>query len=284
MAPSVKEIVDYIKLEHTVFDLPFIFSGAVIASAGVYNPLKYILILIAGTTARAAAMSINRIEGRRFDRSNPRKKNWTLVRGGLSVRQAIALTVVFAMIFELSAYLLNTLVLLLSPVVFFMFVSDPLMKRVTPWRHVYMGAAIGVGVLGGYLAIVPAFPLTPTVYLIFIASTFWIAGFDVIYVIPDIENDRKHGLKTVMTRYGVSTGLKISVVFHVVSFGAMLLIAYYVPSIPYFIVLMPILALIVIQHRIVDPDRPETIRASFFGANSFIGLLFLTGLILSVGL
>lgn len=284
MAMSVKEIIDYIKLEHTVFDLPFIFSGAVIASAGHYDIVKYLLILVAGTSARAAGMSINRIEGRKFDESNPRKREWALVKGGLSVRQAILLTLFFAVLFELSAYLLNNLVLLLSPVVFFMFVSDPLIKRVTAWRHIYMGAAIGVGVLGGYLAIIPAFPATPTLYLIFIASTFWIAGFDVIYVIPDIEHDKKMGLKTVMTKYGTGNGLRISTAMHAISFGAMLAVAYYIHSIPYYVVLVPIFLLIVLQHRIVDPDKPETIRASFFGANSFIGILFLLGLVFSVGL
>lgn len=278
---SIKEVVDYIKLEHTVFDLPFIFSGAVIASAGHYDVFKYVLILIAGTSARAAGMSLNRIEGRKFDESNPRKKEWALVRGGLSIKQALTLTIVFALIFEISAYLLNTLVLLLSPIVFFMFVTDPLLKRVTVWRHIYMGAAIGVGVLGGYLAISPAFPSVPTVYLIFIASSFWIAGFDMIYVIPDIEHDRKIGMRTVMTKYGTETGLRLSVIMHVISFGAMLGVAYYVHTIPYYAVLVPIFILMVIQHRIVDPDKPETIRASFFGANSFIGLLFLLGLVLS---
>lgn len=284
MAPRFKEIIDYIKLEHTVFDLPFIFSGAVIASAGHYDALKYLLILIAGTSARAAGMSINRIEGRKYDEINPRKKGWSLVKGTMTVRQALSLTLFFAVVFEISAYLLNWLVLLLSPVVFIMFATDPLLKRVTAWRHIYMGAAIGVGVLGGYLAISPAFPLSPPIYLIFLASTFWIAGFDVIYVIPDIMHDKSVGLKTVMTKYGVERGLKISVAMHVVSFASMLALAFYIREIPYFVVLVPILILIVVQHMIVDPDKPSTIRASFLGANSFIGILFLVGLILSVGL
>lgn len=281
MAPSFKEIIDYIKLEHTVFDLPFIFSGAVVASAGHYDLLKYLLILIAGTSARAAGMSINRIEGRRYDLINPRKRGWSLVKGSLSVRQALSLTIFFAVIFELCAYFLNTLVLLLSPAVFFMFVTDPLMKRITAWRHIYMGAAIGIGVLGGYLAISPHFPTTPEIYLMFIASTFWIAGFDVIYVIPDIDHDRSVGLKTVMTKYGLDRGLKISILMHVISFASMVGLALYIRALSYILVLIPILLLIVIQHLIVDPEKPSTIRASFLGANSFIGILFLLGLIFS---
>ncbi len=281
MASKLREIAEYVKLEHTVFDLPFIFSGAVIASAGNFYPLKYLLILVAGISARGAAMSINRILGRRYDVINPRKRDWALVRGTLSGREAIGITAAFIVLFEISAFLLNALVLLLSPVVLFLFISDPLLKRVVWWRHFYMGLTIGVGVLGGYLAIIPAFPHSPPLYLIFLASALWIAGFDMIYVIPDVESDRKVGLKTVMVRFGVKKGLVISSFTHVASFVLMLIFALLVQSPAMYLVLVPILTLMVIQHRIVDPSRPETIRASFFNANSFIGILFLIGVVFS---
>lgn len=279
MFQKVREIIDYIKLEHTVFDLPFIFSGAIIASQGHPYLFKYLLIFIAGTSARAAGMSINRIEGYKYDIANQRKKEWSLVKGTLSVRTAVILTVIFAMIFELSAYLLNSLVLLLSPFVLFMFITDPIMKRITPWRHIYMGATIGLGVLGGYLAISPVFPTSPQIYLIFLASTFWISGFDVIYVIPDIEHDKSLGLKTIMTRFGIKEGLRISIIMHVVSFAALLILGFYINSIYYYIALIPIMFLMIEQHRIVNPNDPKSIRASFLGANSFIGIIFLLGLL-----
>lgn len=279
---SLKEIIDYIKLEHTVFDLPFVFSGAVIASGTHYDWFKFLLILIATTTARAAAMSINRIEGRKYDESNPRKRNWSLVKGSMSVRTALSLTVLFVFIFELSAYLLNTLVLALSPVVLFLFVTDPLMKRITRWRHIYMGSTIGVGVLAGYLAITPVFPTTPQIYLIFIASSLWIAGFDMIYVIPDIEHDRENHLKTVMTEYPVKTGLRISIAVHAVTFAALAMLIFYFSTIYYAVALAIILLLIIYQHYIVNPDDPKSIRMSFLGANSFIGIIFLASVVLSL--
>ncbi len=276
-----KKIFQMIKIEHTVFDLPFIFSGAIIAAHGRFLPVTFLLILVAAVSARAAGMAINRIEGRKWDVVNPRKKNWVLVNGNLSLRSAIIMTVVFAALFEISSYLLNLFVFLLSPIVLFMFITDPILKRITPWRHIYMGATIGLGVLGGYLAVTPGIPSTPQIYLIFLSSTLWIAGFDMIYVIPDIETDQRLGLKTVMTRFGTDRGLLISTLTHAVSFIAMLIVGLYIDSFWYFVMLVPILGLMILQHRIIDPSNPSSVRASFFGANSFIGILFLVGLILA---
>ena len=278
---NLREVVDYIKLEHTVFDLPFVFTGAVIASLGHFYPLKLILIFIATTSARATGMSINRIEGRKYDVINPRKQDWSLVRDRENLRSAIFLTILFGFIFEVSSYLLNFFVFALSPIVIFLFFTDPFMKKITPWRHFYMGGTIGVGVLAGYLAITPSFPTSPLLYLIFLGSSSWIAGFDMIYVIPDRIYDLKNGLKTVITRYGTSRGMTISIITHAFTFACFVAAGFYVRSVAYDIILAPILFLIVYQHYIVNPDDPSTIKASFLGANSFIGILYLTGLIFS---
>jgi len=278
---NLREVVDYIKLEHTVFDLPFVFTGAVIASLGHFYPLKLILIFIATTSARATGMSINRIEGRKYDIINPRKQDWSLVRDRKNLRSAILLTIMFGFIFEISSYLLNFFVFALSPIVIFLFFTDPFMKKITPWRHFYMGGTIGVGVLAGYLAITPSFPTSPLLYLIFLGSSSWIAGFDMIYVIPDRIYDLKNGLKTVITRYGTSRGMTISIITHAFTFACFVAAGFYVRSVAYDIILAPILFLIVYQHYIVNPDDPSTIRASFLGANSFIGILYLAGLIFS---
>ena len=279
---NLKDIIEYIKLEHTVFDIPFVLSGAVLASQNSYDYSKLLLILIATTFARATAMSVNRIEGFKYDVRNPRKSGWTLVSGKLSLKGALILTLVFGTVFEVSAFLLNRFVFMLSPIVLVLFVTDPFMKRVTPWRHLYMGLTIGVGVLAGYLAITPAFPSTWPLYLIFLASSLWIAGFDMIYTIPDIEHDRASGLRTVMTDFGIKTGLLLSNVIHAITFAFFLALAFYLHSIFYDISLIPILALIVYQHYIVNPEDPKSIRVSFQNSNTFIGFIFLIGVVLSI--
>ncbi len=276
------DFADYIKLEHTVFDLPFIFSGYAIAAGTSIYPIKILLILVAAVTARASAMSINRIEGLKYDSINPRKRDWALVSGKLKLRTAIFLTVILILIFEVSSFLLNKFVLMLSPVVLFLFITDPMLKKYTEWRHIYMGSVIGVGVLAGYLSVIPAFPSSPEIYFLFIASSLWIGGFDMIYVIPDVEYDRKNGLKTVMVRYGIRNGLIISDITHGFAFLFFLLLLIYIRTPYYAAALAIILYLIIRQHLIVDPQRPETIRASFFNSNSFIGFIFLISIILSI--
>ncbi|MGC8609328.1 MAG: UbiA-like polyprenyltransferase, partial [Thermoplasmata archaeon] len=213
-----------------------------------------------------------------------RKRDWALVSGRLKVRSAVALTIALIIIFELSSFFLNTFVLMLSPVVLFLFVTDPMLKKYTSWRHIYMGSVIGVGVLAGYLSVVPCFPTSPEIYLLFIASSLWIGGFDMIYVIPDMDYDMKNELKTVMVKYGLKKGLIISDVTHGFAFLFFALLILYFNTYYYAAALIIILYLIVRQHAIVDPERPETIRSSFFNSNSFIGFVFLISVILSIAI
>ena len=274
-----RDVLELIKFEHTVFDLPFVWSGAVIASAGNYDIIKFILITLAAVFARATAMTLNRIIGRKYDLINPRKKGWPLVTGALKTSTAVQLTIVFAILFEISAFLINRFVLYLSPIVLILFISDPLLKKYTPWRHFYMGSIIGIGVLGGYVSILPGIPATPEIYIVFVAASLWISGFDIIYTIPDRDTDLKNGLKTLVTRYGVKKSLAISSVVHLFTALAFVSLILYVHSFVYYIVLAIILFLILIQHVTLKPDDPRSIRFSFLGANSFIGFLFLISMI-----
>lgn len=278
---KISQIAEFVKLEHTVFDLPFVVSGAILASGGHFFPFKYLLILITVTSARATAMSVNRIEGLRFDKKNPRKKDWLLVSGKMTVKEGVTMALVFGLVFEISAYFLNTFVLILSPVVLVLFVLDPFVKRFTPWRHLSMGATIGVGVLGGYLAIDPRFPSSLPVYLIVLASSFWIAGFDMIYTIPDVEVDKAMALHTVMSDYGVRRGLVISSLFHMVTVASFVALLIYIKSIFYLFALVPITLLIVYQHLVIDLRDPDSIRVSFQNSNTFLGVIFLIGLVLA---
>lgn len=277
---KARELVDFIKLEHTVFDLPFIYAGAIIASGGSYHILKYIVILITATSARGAGMSINRIMGLRYDKTNPRKKDWSLVKGTMKLQSAYIFTAILIGVFEISTYLLNDVVFYLSPVVILFFIADPLLKRVTSWRHLFMGFTIGLGVLGGFLAITPVFPPL-IIYITVLISTFWIAGFDIIYTIPDMDYDMKNNLKTLNVRFGLKNGMTISYIFHIFTIVLFIFIAFLVKNIYYDFLLIPIIGLILYEHIIVDPSNIKTIRMSFFNANSFIGIIFLIGMIIS---
>lgn len=277
---KAREFVDFIKLEHTVFDLPFIYAGAIIASGGSYHILKYIIILVTATSARGAGMSINRILGLRYDKINPRKKEWSLVKGTMKLRTAYIFTAVLIAVFEIATFFLNYTVFYLSPIVILFFLVDPLLKRITPWRHLFMGFTIGLGVLGGFLAITPVFPPL-IIYITILISTFWIAGFDIIYTIPDMDYDRENNLKTLNVRFGLRKGMAISYIFHIFTILLFIFIAFLVKNIYYDFLLVPIIGLILYEHVIVNPSNIKTIRMSFFNANSFIGIIFLIGMIIS---
>ncbi len=268
-------------MEHTVFDLPFIFAGALIASKGIIEIFKFLIILFVAVSARGAAMSINRILGKKYDVTNPRKKDWALVTGEITMKQAITFTVILIIIFETLTYILNNIVFILSPIVLIFFIADPLMKRITSLRHIFMGFAIGLGIIGGYLAINPAFP-PPIIYLMVAGSTFWIAGFDIIYTIPDEVYDKKNGLKTIISKYGVKKGLIISGLFHGLTIIFFVYIAFIVDSIYYVIALIPIIFLIIYEHIAIRGITTENIKKAFFNPNSVIGFIFLIGIYLSL--
>ncbi|MEM0133439.1 UbiA-like polyprenyltransferase [Acidiplasma sp.] len=281
MKTKLKTLFEYVKMEHTVFDLPFIFAGALIASNGIIEMYKFFIILFVAISARGAAMSINRILGLKYDITNPRKRNWALVTGEINLRQAIAFTLILVFIFEGLTYLLNNLVFMLSPIVLIFFIADPLMKRVTSLRHLFMGFTIGLGIIGGYLAVNPNFP-PAIIYLMVAGSTFWIAGFDIIYTIPDEVYDKKNGLKTIIVKYGVKKGLIISWVFHIFTIIFFIYIAFIVHSIYYILALIPIIILILYEHVAIHGTTPENVRKVFFNPNSIIGFLFLIGIYISL--
>ncbi len=281
MESTVRKFIDFIKLEHTVFDLPFIVSGSFIAANGFPGIRILLEVLLAGTLARSAAMGINRILGRKYDLTNPRKKSWGLVTGHLSIRNAYMFVALMMILFELDTYFINYFVFLLSPIVLALFIIDPFLKRITVWRHLFMGMTIGVGVMAGYLAVTPAFPTSPEIYFLVLATGIWIGGFDIIYTIPDLEYDRENGLKTVMVKYGLRKGMIISSIAHVFTLLFFTMMILYIDSYFYLAALVSIYALIIYQHIIVDPEKPQSIRVSFLNSNSFIGIIFLISLILS---
>ncbi len=268
-------------MEHTVFDIPFIVAGSFIAAGGFPGLRVFVLVILAGTLARDTGMSINRIIGKKYDVTNPRKKQWGMVTGRITGKTAVTFTIVTAALFEICALFLNRFVLELSPIVLALFIIDPFLKKVTPWRHLFMGFTIGVGVMAGYLAYTPAFPSSPEIYLLVAATSFWIGGFDMVYTVPDREFDINNGLKTVITRFGVKRGLLISNIFHIITLILFTSMILYIRSWFYVIALVIFYILITYQHVIVKPDNPRSIKVSFLNSNSFIGLTFLVSLILT---
>ncbi len=211
----------FVKLPHTLFALPFAGVGAVLAAREhprAVTPAALLWIILAFTAARFSAMGFNRIVDRRFDAENPRTRMREIPSGRLSVVQAGSAVAVAALLFVFAAFQLNRLCGFLAPLALVWVLFYSYTKRFTQWAHPVLGLALGIAPVGGYLAIAGDWS-TPWYALIVLAAavTFWVAGFDVIYSLQDVEYDRKRGLHSIAARQGPRRAIAIARLFHAIS-------------------------------------------------------------------
>lgn len=269
----------FVKLPHTFFALPFAGVGAVLASYAHLErvtPLAVLWILVAFTAARFAAMGFNRIVDRHWDALNPRTAARELPRGRLNLAQAVGAVTAASIIFIAAAWLLNPLCGALAPVALAWVFLYSYTKRFTSWAHHVLGLALGIAPAGAYLAIAGAWP-APWYALPVLAAAvmFWVAGFDVIYAVQDIEFDRAHALHSIPVRHGPVRALRLAGLFHLVSFLLFLavrLFRLFPVGDVYLLGVLAMAGLLIHEHRIArvhDPrelDLPRIDRA-FFRAN-----------------
>src|SRR6516162_3322952 len=205
-------MLDMIKFEHTVFALPFAFIGALLAGKGLPPVRQSIWIAVAMVGARSAAMAFNRIADLKYDRLNPRTSGRALPQGNLSVQFALVFTVVMSIIFVFAAWELNTICFYLSFPMLAILLLYSYTKRFTALSHIALGFAIGCAPLAAWLAIRGEFGWPPV--LLSAAVMFWVAGFDLIYALQDVEFDRKANLFSLPAKWGVAPALHISTLFH----------------------------------------------------------------------
>lgn len=267
-----------VKLPHTLFALPFAGVGAVLASheAVTVRASDIVWIVVAFTAARFAAMGFNRVVDRRWDALNPRTAQRELPSGRLTVAQASAAVAVAAAIFIAAAWRLNPLCGALAPVALAWVFFYSYTKRFTAWAHHVLGLALGIAPAGAYLAVTGAWP-EPWYALPLLAAAvmFWVAGFDVIYAVQDLEFDRTQGLHSIPARVGARRALARARLFHLVSFllfaGIHVFRVFPVGGV-YLVGVLFMAGLLVYEHRIMgdgDParlDLPRIDRA-FFHAN-----------------
>ncbi len=220
--------VNFVKLPHTLFALPFALLGVLAASTAAPVTLRAVaLVVIAFSAARWAAMGFNRIADRGFDAKNPRTSGRELPRGALSLRQAWGSVIVASAIFVLAAGALNPLCLLLSPLALAWVLTYSLAKRFTWWPHLWLGLGLAIAPVGGYLAVTgrwsePAWPLLAVA----LAVATWVAGFDMFYALPDEAFDRREGLRSAVVRLGESRAILAAKLLHGVTIPALALFGY----------------------------------------------------------
>jgi 4-hydroxybenzoate polyprenyltransferase len=271
----------FVRFSHSVFALPFAFAGALLAAR--HAPLtwsKVGWILVAMIAARSAAMGFNRIVDARFDALNPRTANREIPRGVMSTREAIAFVAVAAAIFVYAAWRLNPICLALSPVALAIVFWYSLAKRYTAWTQLFLGLAMAVAPVGGWLAVGGRGGLEP--WLLALAIGAWVGGFDVLYACQDLDFDRAHGLRSIPARFGVPAALMISRAMHVVTVGCLLALGAVTP-LPWFYYagVGAVAALLVYEQSLVrTTDLSQVKRA--FDMNGYVGILYLLVLALSL--
>jgi 4-hydroxybenzoate polyprenyltransferase len=214
----LKKSLAFIKFEHSLFSLPLFFAGALLARpwTGWSNVdwTRLGLIVLAGTGARTAALALNRIFDARIDAANPRTAVREMPRGLIQRKQAWAIVALGLAVYFAAAAALGPLCLQLSPLPLAVFTIYPLMKRFTWTCHFGVGLGLALAPLGGALGYVPAWPLTPEVWLLGAFTFFWVSGFDVLYALLDEDFDRKAGIYSIPSRFGASTALDTGLVLH----------------------------------------------------------------------
>ena len=263
-----------IKFEHTVFALPFAFIGALLAGPGLPSGRQVSWIIAAMVGARSAAMTFNRIVDLRFDRLNPRTESRALATGKLSMTFAVTFTVLMAALFVFSAGQLNRVCLYLSfPALGLLFFYS-YTKRFTALSHLILGLAIGAAPLAAWIAVKGEFAWPPI--LLSGAVMFWVAGFDVIYALQDMEFDRKNRLFSLPARLGAGRALILSTAFHTATVLLLLLTALLTQlgAIAYAGIVV-VAAILFWEHRIVRPDDLSRVNVAFFSLNGYISILLL---------
>lgn len=264
-----------IKFEHSVFALPFALLGALLAADGWPTAAELLWIIVAMVAARSAAMTFNRIVDREVDAANPRTRGRALVTGALSVRFAWGFLAAAIAVFELAAWRLNHLALLLSPLALAWVLGYSFTKRFTAFSHWVLGLGLGIAPAAAWIAV--RGDLSWRILPLSAAVAFWVAGFDVLYSCQDFEFDRaRGGLHSVPKRWGVRGALLIAIACHVamVAFLAWLLWLTHLGW-PAALGLALVAALIAYEHSLVSARDLSRLNAAFFAVNGWIGVLLL---------
>ncbi|HWB39902.1 MAG TPA: UbiA-like polyprenyltransferase [Gemmatimonadales bacterium] len=266
---------NFVKLPHTLFALPFALLGVLAASATVPVTLRtVVLVVIAFSAARWAAMGFNRIADRAFDARNPRTMQRELPRGAITLAQAWASVAAASVIFLLAAGSLNRLCLLLSPLALAWILTYSLTKRFTWWPHLWLGLSLAIAPVGGYLAVTgrwsdPAWPLLAVAA----AVATWVAGFDIFYALPDEGFDRSEGLRSAVVRLGESRAILLAKLLHGVTIPGLAWFGYGVGFGPwYYGGLLVAAGILVYEHSLVRPGDLSRLDAAFFTMNGIMSV------------
>ena len=296
MLRRLRVYLSFVRFSHTVFALPFALAGALLAGQHQKGPYPFFdvisekgvrplfatvgWILVAMIAARSAAMAFNRLADARLDALNPRTANRELPRGVMTMREAAVFVFVSSLIFIVAAWHLSPLCLALSPVALAIVFWYSLAKRYTTWTQLFLGLAMAVAPVGGWLAVGGRGGWEP--WLLALAIGAWVGGFDVLYACQDVEFDRAHGLRSIPVRFGVPAALWMSRAMHVAAVVCLLALSWVTPLGRFYQVGMAaVAAMLAYEQSLVSADDLSQIKRAF-DLNGYVGLMYLLVLAASI--
>jgi 4-hydroxybenzoate polyprenyltransferase len=269
---QLKVLLDNIRFEHTIFALPFAYLGMVLAANGLPTLQQFIWITVAMASARTLAMSLNRLIDRELDARNPRTMGRPLPRGAISPQAVGMISIVAFALFEIAAWQLNTLCLMLSIPALVFLVGYHYAKRFTWLTHWILGFTDGIAAAGGWVAVRGS--LDPLALLLWFVVIVWMAGFDLIYACQDVDVDRREGLYSVPSRFGIGTALTLARVNHIVTVIALAAVGVIAQlGWIYWVGWVAVAALLAYENAIVRSDDLSRVNLAFFNVNGYISVL-----------
>jgi 4-hydroxybenzoate polyprenyltransferase len=269
-----RRFVSLVKLEHTVFALPFAYVGALLAVGGVPSAHDLLWVTVAMVGARSLAMALNRLADVRIDAANPRTAARELPSGLLAPWQVVVFCLGSLALFLAAVYQLDPLVRWLWPIPVAGFVVYPYLKRWTWLSHLWLGAVDGLAPVGAWVAITGELPWEA--WLLGGAVALWVAGFDLFYSLLDLAVDRRLGLHSWATRFGVRGVFRGARAFHAATVLLLAAVGLGVSAgVLYWLGVAAVAALLVYEHSLVRPSDLARLDAAFFTVNGVISIAFL---------
>ena len=270
----VKKITNYlrlIKFSHSIFALPFAFTSALIAADGVPSTYQILWITVAMVSGRSGAMGMNRIIDRRIDALNPRTENREIPKGVVKTHEALIFTVIAFTLLVFAAYKLNPLCLRISPMFVLVLLIYSYTKRFTWLCHIILGIALALAPLGAWIAVRGDFDFK--ILPLCLAVMFWVAGFDALYGLQDIDFDKRHGLYSIPSIFGIKASLWTARIFHLMTIALLLsLIPLFNLSGIYLLGVIIASGLLLYEHAMVKSTDLSKLNIAFFNMNGYISI------------
>ncbi|MDD3817199.1 MAG: 4-hydroxybenzoate polyprenyltransferase [Thiovulaceae bacterium] len=269
---KIKDFNELVMFEHSIFSLPFIFIAMIVAADGWFGFALLILGVLAALSARNFAMGVNRYADRDIDAQNPRTQNRPNVDGRLDSTSILIFIGVNAFVFIVVAYLINSLAFALSFPILLILAAYSYFKRFSSLAHVILGISLGLAPIAGVVAVSET--ITPWSVMLSLGVIFWVAGFDLLYSLQDMEFDKKNDLYSIPSRYGSDFTLFLSAFFHLLTVIFWALFAW-CAALGFFAFLAVIVSAVMLgyEHYLVRKDFTKIDRA-FFTVNGYLGIVF----------